>query len=75
MGVKPLTFWKAAGLLLLSKILFGGFGGGRGKHRGGPPWKKKWRSMSQEERQEMKARWKEHCQNRGTKGDHQQPIS
>ena len=25
-GIKPLSFWQAAGLLLLAKILFGGLG-------------------------------------------------
>ncbi|OYW19930.1 MAG: hypothetical protein B7Z54_02520, partial [Sphingobacteriales bacterium 12-47-4] len=27
-GVKVISFWQAAGLLVLSKILFGGFRGG-----------------------------------------------
>lgn len=62
-GVKPLSFWQAAGLLLLAKILFGGIGG-RGEHwknkRKGD-WKNKWMSMNDEERHEMKARWKERC--------------
>ena len=34
-GVKTITFLQALGILLLSKILFGGFGGrrgGRGRH-------------------------------------------
>jgi len=64
-GVKVVTFWQAAGLLLLSKILFGGF-------RGGPPWRKRWKghgpthhwrerwkNMSDEDRAKLKARWKE----------------
>ena len=29
LGVKAITFLQALGILLLSKILFGGFGGGR----------------------------------------------
>ena len=73
-GVQPLNFWKAAGLLLLSKILFGGFGrgGGRGKgkgwghHKSGNKhsWKNKWMSMDDDERKEAKTRWKEYCNRR-----------
>lgn len=35
-GVKNITYWQAMGILVLSKILFGGFGGrcGRGKKIG-----------------------------------------
>ncbi|OON66844.1 hypothetical protein [Hymenobacter sp. CRA2] len=63
-GLPLLTFWQALGLLVLSKILFGGF-------RGGPPggraaWKAKaqehWRNkmesrmqgMSEEEREKFR---------------------
>jgi hypothetical protein len=50
-GWRLITFWQALGLLLLSKILFGGF------HRhvgGGGPWKRRmkerWEHMTPEER-------------------------
>jgi hypothetical protein len=33
-GLHQVTFWQALGLLALSRILFGGFGG-RGMHRAG----------------------------------------
>jgi len=62
-NVKPLNFWKAAGLLLLFKILFGGMGRGKWKnrnHRRGK-WKEKWMNMSDEERTEMKGKWKDWC--------------
>jgi hypothetical protein len=36
-GWALLTYWKAVGLLVLSKILFSGFPG-RGCGHGGPPW-------------------------------------
>lgn len=56
-----LTFWQALGLFALSRILFGGFrGGGWGGHRGGP-WKEKWRTLSEEEKMEMRQAWKERC--------------
>lgn len=64
-GVNTLSFWQAAGLLLISKILFGGFGGHR-KHKKHGPWKDKWMNMNSEERHEAKSRWKEHCKKRNS---------
>lgn len=82
-GVKPLTYWKAMGLLVLSKILFGGFGRGRGswKQKGRKKfqekfqdkWQNKWMGMSEEERREAQQRWKNHCENKRPKNtDNQQ---
>jgi hypothetical protein len=63
-GLKPVTFLQALGLLVLGKILFGGFhrhgGGCRGRR-----WKdrmaERWMEMSPEERERfragMKGRW------------------
>lgn len=59
--VTAITYWQAAGLLILCKILFG-FGGPRG--RGGAPWMRhkmeRFKNMSPEEqerfREEMRAR-------------------
>src|ERR1700712_1539921 len=65
LGVKTVTFVQALGILLLSKILFGGFGrrgwnGGRHQH-----WKhnirEKWSTMTPEEREKFKAEWKNRC--------------
>lgn len=64
LGVKAITFLQALGILLLSKILFGGFGGG-GRWRGSPAWKEKmkqrWDTMTPEEREKFKAEWKNRC--------------
>ncbi|MBI3501648.1 MAG: hypothetical protein HY063_07625 [Bacteroidetes bacterium] len=58
-GLGMITYWKAFGILVLAKILFGGFRGrhgcgcGYGGHwRGGwhSRWKQKWEGMSEEER-------------------------
>ena len=58
-GGPQITYWQALGLLVLSKILFGGFhhhghGGG-----GGGRWKKqmqeRWAQMSDEEREKFRA--------------------
>jgi len=54
--VGAITFLQGLGLILLSRILFGGFRGG--------PWKDKWRSMSEEGRLQMKASWKDRCRPR-----------
>jgi hypothetical protein len=57
-GVRAITFWQAFGLLVLSKILFGGF------RRPGPPawgWKRRmaerWEKMTPEERERLRAGW------------------
>jgi hypothetical protein len=53
LGVKAITFWQALGILVLARILFGGFP----FKRGGPPWKEKmiekWLSMTPEEREKL----------------------
>ena len=66
LGVKAITFVQALGILLLSKILFGGFGNRGGwKGGGGPDWKskikEKFGSMTPEEREKFKAEWKNRC--------------
>ena len=56
-GWKPLTFWQAVGLLVLFKILFGGFGKHSGRHSKWKKMKNKWKEMDPEERKEMKEKW------------------
>jgi Ca2+/H+ antiporter, TMEM165/GDT1 family len=58
-GASVLTFWQGLGLLVLSRILVGGFGGGKGR-RGGP-WKGKWANMTPEERMQFRDEWKQRC--------------
>jgi hypothetical protein len=67
-----ITFWQALGLLVLSKILFSGFGrkghpGGHGPQK--PFWRKrfkeKWEKMTPEERDKFRARFKHRCNNWG----------
>ncbi len=69
-GVKPLKYWQAAGLLVLAKILFGGFGGRRSnwKRSRKKHWRNKWMQMNPEERKEAKMRWKEYCNRRRSGG-------
>ncbi len=59
-----ITFWQALGLLLLSKILFGGFHGKRGGHMR-EHWRNRWenkmKSMTPEQREELRKKWKSRC--------------
>ncbi|MBK6937400.1 MAG: hypothetical protein IPH18_11360 [Chitinophagaceae bacterium] len=52
-GAGIITFWQGIGLLILSRILVGGFGGGkRNSHQ--HPMKEKWASMNPDEREQFK---------------------
>jgi hypothetical protein len=60
-GLITLTFWQAAGLLLLSKLLLSGFNFNKRGPR--PPFAKnglreKFMNMTDEERKDFKAKWK-----------------
>ena len=63
--IGAITFWQAAGILLLSKILFSGF---RRMHpMGGRRWKKQmfgqWQEMTDEEKQMFRGRM-QYCYSR-----------
>jgi len=67
LNIKDITYWQAVGLLVLCKILFGGFGPRR--NSGGPPfrrmhWRDKWSEMNEEERAKFKEEWKRRCEQR-----------
>jgi hypothetical protein len=61
-GLHVVTFWQALGLLVLGKLLFGGFRG-----RSGPPmfWKRRmmerWEQMTPEEREKFRESLKGRC--------------
>jgi thiosulfate reductase cytochrome b subunit len=63
-AVNTISFGQALGILLLSKILFGGFSGGRGGGWKGrrEPWneqmKEKWQTMTPEEQEKVKHEWR-----------------
>jgi hypothetical protein len=63
--VSPVSFWQAAGILLLSKILFSGFKGGgsfgRGRHQWSQEMKDKWQNMTPDEKEKMKQEWRQRC--------------
>jgi hypothetical protein len=52
-GWRAITFWQAVGLLLLSKILFGGGFRGRGNMRWRGRIGERWEKMSPEEREKF----------------------
>lgn len=62
--VPTIGYWQAFGLLVLSRILFGEFGGfsgpWRGVHRRGP-WADRWHKLSEEEKAEYRERWQQWC--------------
>jgi len=64
-GVLSISFWQAMGLLVLCRILFGGFRfGGHHGHRAPfvhPTMRNKFMDMNDEERERFKNQWKERC--------------
>lgn len=64
-GLPVLSFFEAIGLLLLSKILFSGFGGCSGKSSKKSRMKEKLSGMTPEDREKFKERfkhkWAMHC--------------
>jgi hypothetical protein len=60
--VSAINFWQSLGLLVLCKILFGGF---RGEHWGKRQWGKKmmqrWDNMTPEEKEKFRGEWEKRC--------------
>lgn len=60
-GLHLITYWQALGVLILSKILFGGF---RGRPMG-PPWRhrmmERWEKMTPEEREKFRQGMRGRC--------------
>jgi len=57
-----ITFPQALGLLILTKILFGGFRGGGPKNHWKDKMKQRWMNMTPEERENLQQRWGKRCQ-------------
>lgn len=66
LNIKAISYWQAVGLLVLCKILFGGFG--QRRYSSTPfkrtHWRDKWSTMSDEERIRFKEEWKKRCEQR-----------
>ncbi len=69
-GLRTLDFWQALGLLILSKILFGGF---RGRPGYGGPWRRRvterWQEMTPEEREHFRSSMRHRCQPKAGPGE------
>jgi hypothetical protein len=61
-GARTVTFWQALGILVLSKILFGGF---RGRPGYGSHWRRRmsdrWAQMTPEEREKLRQGMRNRC--------------
>jgi len=65
-GWHQITFWQALGLLVLCRILFGGF---HGHGAGGASWRRRmrermaerWERMTPEEREKYRQEWRGRC--------------
>ena len=64
-GMHTITYWQAFGLLVLSKIIFGGFRGGRGRGCGSRrEWRdrmtERWDTLSPEAREKAREAMRQH---------------
>ncbi|MCC7245054.1 MAG: hypothetical protein IT269_05220 [Saprospiraceae bacterium] len=57
-SLTPITYWQALGIFILSKLLFGGFGG-RKSGFGPQRMRDKFKSMSPEDRAAFMEKWKQ----------------
>ncbi len=64
-GLRAITFWQALGLLVLSRILLGGF---RGRPGHSMHWRRRmherWEQMTPEEREKFRQGMRERCGHR-----------
>jgi len=65
-GLRAIGFWQALGLLVLSRILLGGFRGrpGQGMHWRGR-MRERWEQMTPQEREKFRQGMRERCGHRG----------
>ena len=65
-GWHPIGFWQAVGILVLSRILFGGFRGRHGRHM---YWRhrmrERWEQMTPEEREKFRQSMRGRCGSMG----------
>jgi Ca2+/H+ antiporter, TMEM165/GDT1 family len=66
-GGHTITIWKAFGLLVLSRILLGGFRPGFGPMRWRHRMRERWEQMTPEEREKFRQGMRGRCGWRGTK--------
>lgn len=60
-----ISYWQAMGLFILGRLLFGSFGFGKNRFKGGPPhMREQWSQLSADEKAELRERWKKRCSKR-----------
>lgn len=65
-GFRTITFWQAVELMLLARLLLGGFGPGRGGFRWRGEMRRRWEQMTPEERERFREGWRGRCGRPGT---------
>jgi hypothetical protein len=60
-GLHAITFWQAVGLMLLGRLLFGGFRPGRGGFGWRGEMMRRWEQMTPEEREKFREGWRGRC--------------
>lgn len=60
-GWHEITYWQALGLLVLSKILFGGFGCGSGRWYSRRRMRERWAELTPEEREKFRDAMRSRC--------------
>ncbi|MGQ0740570.1 MAG: hypothetical protein ACT4OJ_16090 [Bacteroidota bacterium] len=72
-GAKLISFWQALGLLVLSRLLVGGFGGRDKSRRRDRKWRESCADMTPEEKEKFKEGLRQRWSGKG--GDEQNPES
>jgi len=65
-GLHAITFWQAIGLMVLGRLLFGGFRPGRGGFGWRGEMKRRWEQMTPEEREKFREGMRGRCGPRST---------
>ena len=60
-GLRVITFWQAVGLMLLGRLLFGGFRPGRGGFGWRGEMMRRWEQMTPEEREKFREGMRGRC--------------
>ena len=60
-GLRAITFWQAVGLMVLGRLLFGGFRPGRGGFGWRGQMMRRWEQMSPEEREKFREGMRSRC--------------
>jgi hypothetical protein len=74
-GLRTITFWQAVGLMILGRMLFGGFRPGRGGFGWRGEMMRRWEQMTPEERERFREGWRGRCGGTRTAAQTPEPNS